>query len=395
MKFLKLIRRNLFRNKIRAILTMLLLAVIFFFVATLLSILDNFDSFSQTGEGANRLVVQSGISLANMLPYAYEQKMVQLPGVIDTAKLQWIGAYYKDKRNFFANFAVDANKMATVFDDYKVDPQQRADFLADRRGALVGEELMKRFGWKVGDRITLTRQIFPFDPDLTIRGTYKHPVNTGALYFHMEYFQESIGNRGEVGTFWLKLKDGKQMAPLSQQIDAMFKNSDYPTETFTEKEFQQNFLSMMGNVRLLFTAVSSCAIFMVVLLAAITMSMSARERVTEIAVLKAIGFEQRLVLTIMLTEFMLLTLIGGAVGSFGAHFLYNFVDMGKVTQGFLQNFGIHAKTLALCMATSAAVGLIAGGLPAFRASNLSVVDGLRRIHSNTTSATSRRGASPR
>ena len=379
MKFAKLIRRNLFRNPLRAILTMLLMAVIFFFVATLLAILDNFESFSNAGEGANRLVVQSAISLANLLPYAHEQKIRQIPGVVDIAKLQWIGAYYKEKSNFFANFAIDVDKFPTVFDDYKIDPQELAAFQADRRGALVGKELMKRFNWKIGDRITLKRQIFPFDPELTIRGTYTHPVQTTSLFFPMEYFQQSLGNPGQVGTFWVKVSDPKQMAAISQQIDAMFKNSDFPTETFTEKEFQQNFMSMMGNVKLLFTAVSTCAIFMVVLLAAITMSMSARERVTEIAVLKAIGFEQRLVLAIMLTEFILLTVIGGAAGSYGAHFLYGAVDMGKVTQGFLQSFGIHAKTLAVCIATSAAVGLIAGGLPALRASNLRVVDGLRRV----------------
>jgi putative ABC transport system permease protein len=379
MKFAKLIRRNLFRNPLRAVLTMLLMAVIFFFVATLLAILDNFESFSNAGEGANRLVVQSAISLANLLPYAHEQKIRQIPGVVDTAKLQWIGAYYKEKSNFFANFAVDVDKFPSVFDDYKIDPQELAAFQADRRGALVGKELMKRFNWKIGDRITLKRQIFAFDPELTIRGTYVHPVQTTSLFFPMEYFQQSLGDEARVGTFWVKVRDPKQMAAISQQIDAMFKNSDYPTETFTEKEFQQNFMSMMGNVKLLFTAVSTCAIFMVVLLAAITMSMSARERVTEIAVLKAIGFEQRLVLGIMLTEFILLTVIGGAAGSYGAHFLYGAVDMGKVTQGFLQNFGIHAKTLAVCIGTSAAVGLIAGGLPALRASNLRVVDGLRRV----------------
>jgi putative ABC transport system permease protein len=379
MRFAKLIRRNLFRNKVRAILTMLLLAVIFFFVATLLGILENFETVSNAGEGANRLVVQSAISLATLLPYAHEAKIRQIPGVVDTAKLQWIGAYYKEKSNFFANFAIDVDKMPTVFDDYKVDPAEFAAFAADRRGALVGRDLMSRFGWKVGDRITLKRQIFPFDPELTIRGTYVHPVQTTSLFFPMEYFEQSMVTQGQVGTFWVKVKDPKQMAVISQQIDAMFKNSDYPTETFTEKEFQKNFMAMMGNIKLLFTAVSSCAIFMVVLLAAITMSMSARERVTEIAVLKAIGFEQRLVLGLMLTEFVLLTVIGGAAGSFGAHFIYAAVDMGKVTQGFLQNFSIHAKTLAICVATSAAVGLIAGGLPALRASNLRVVDGLRRV----------------
>jgi putative ABC transport system permease protein len=379
MKFAKLIRRNLFRNKLRTILTMMLLAVIFFFVATLLAILDNFENFSNSGEGANRLVVQSAISLANLLPYAHEQKIRAIPGVVDTAKLQWIGAYYKEKSNFFANFAVDVDKFPTVFDDFKVSPQELAAFQADRRGALVGADLMKRFNWKVGDRITLKRQIFPFDPELTIRGTYVHPVQTTSVYFPMDYFQQSIGNQGQVGTFWVKVADPKQMAAISQQIDAMFKNSDFPTETFTEKEFQQNFMSMMGNIKLLFGAVSTCAIFMVVLLAAITMSMTARERVTEIAVLKAIGFEQRLVLAIMLSEFVLLTVIGGAIGSYGAHFLFLFVDAGKMTQGFLQNLGVHAKTLTICMATAVGIGLVAGGFPALRASNLRVVDGLRRV----------------
>ena len=379
MKFAKLIRRNLFRNKLRAIMTILLLAVIFFFVATLLAILDNFENFSNAGEGANRLVVQSAISLANLLPYAHEQKIRAIPGVVDTAKLQWIGAYYKEKSNFFANFAVDVDKFPTVFDDYKVSPQDLAAFQADRRGALVGTDLMKRFKWNVGDRITLKRQIFPFDPELTIRGTYFHPVQTTSVFFPMEYFQQSTGNQGQVGTFWVKVRDPKQMAAISQQIDAMFKNSDYPTETFTEKEFQQNFMSMMGNIKLLFTAVSTCAILMVILLAAITMAMSARERVTEIAVLKAIGFEQRLVLAIMLTEFILLTAIGGAIGSYGAHFLFLAVDAGKMTQGFLQNLGVHARTLTICMAAAVGVGLIAGGYPALRASNMRVVDGLRRV----------------
>lgn len=133
MRFFKLIRRNLFRNRMRAVLTMLLMAVIFFFVATLLSILDNFDTFSDAGEGANRLVVQSAISLANSLPYSHEQKLRALPGVIDVCKLQWIGAYYKDKKNFFANFAVDHDHFATVFDDFKVDPTAFAAFKAVAR----------------------------------------------------------------------------------------------------------------------------------------------------------------------------------------------------------------------------------------------------------------------
>jgi putative ABC transport system permease protein len=381
MKFFKLIRRNVFRNKLRASMTLGLMAVIFFFVSTLISILQLFDRFEDQGQGANRIVVQSAISLANALPYAYEQKLRAVPGVEDVCKLQWIGAYYKEKKNFFANFAVDQDRMGSVFEDYKIDPAEMKAFQDDRQGCIVGPELMTRYGWKIGDRITLKRTIFPYDAELTIRGVYHHPVNTSSLYYHMDYHNQSLipQMQDHVNTFWLRIKDPSKMAAISQQIDAMFKNSADPTETVTEKQFQAGFMAMMGNIKLLFGSICTCAVFMVILLAAITMSMSARERVTEIAVLKAIGFERPLVMSLMLTEFALLTFLGGAIGVGFAKFVYTFVPMGQITQGFLVGFTIFPATAALALVASLFVGLIAGGLPAINATRMSVVDGLRRV----------------
>ena len=169
------------------------------------------------------------------------------------------------------------------------------------------------------------------------------------------------------------------MTAVSKQIDDMFRNGTDPTETFTEKEFQLNFLSMMGDIKLLFHSISLCSIFMVILLAAITMSMSARERVTEIAVLKAIGFTRGLVLTLMLIEFTVLTLIGGIAGVLGGRVVYHFINMTKVTQGFLVNFNLYTQSMIVCLIASIAVGLLAGGWPALRSANMSVVDGLRRV----------------
>jgi putative ABC transport system permease protein len=381
MKFFKLIRRNLFRNKLRSFLTLALIGAIFFFVATLLSILRTFDSFTEAA-GTNRLVVQSAVSLANPLPYSHEAKLREIPGVVETCKLQWIGAYYKEKSNFFANFAVDPEKMASVFDDFKISPKQLADFQADRRGCIVGTELMERFKWKIGDRITLKKQLFPYDAELTIRGVYVHPVQTSALYYHMDYHEQEMvaaGVGGRIGTFWLKIKNPTQMAAISQQIDGMFRNSTDPTETLTEKEFQAGFMAMMGNIKLLFMSISSFAVFMVVLLAAITMSMSARERVTEVAVLKAIGFGRRLVLSLMLTEFILLTVCGAALGVLFAKAVFPFVPMAKLTQGFLVGFMIYPGVIGICLGAAVLVGLIAGGIPAFNATRISVVDGLRRV----------------
>ena len=379
MKYFRYIYRNLFRNPLRSILTILLTGAIFFFVATLLSILANFEQAENAGEGQHRLGVQSAVSLGNMLPMAYEQRIEKVPGVRVVSKLQWLGAYYKEQKNFFANFAVDHDKMASTWDDYVVPPDQMEAFQADRQGAVVGPGLLKRFGWKVGDRITLTGTIFPFNPELNIRGVYKHKIDDSSLFMRMDYFSQGMDDWGEVGMFWVKVDPAADMAKVSEDIDALFANSEAPTETVTEKEFQRQFISMIGNIKLLFTAVSVCAVFMVVLLAAIAMSMSARERVTEIAVLKAIGYQRGLVLTLMLIEFVLLALAGGAVGVFGAKAIYNAVDMTALTQGFLLNFGVNGKTIATCLGGAAIVGLLAGGLPAWRAANISVVDGLRKV----------------
>lgn len=379
MKYARLILRNVFRNRVRSILTVALMAAIFFFVATLMSILVNFEQAGDLGGGRNRLGVQSAVSLGVLLPVSHEAKIRNVPGVIAIAKLQWVAAFYRDKKNFFPNFAIDHDAFQMVWDDYRLDPGEFAAFSADRQGAIVGPDLARRFGWKIGDRVNLTGTIFPFDPQLTIRGIYDHSVDNGSLYFHMDYFQKSLGDPGLAQMFWLKVDDAKNMERVSRQIDDTFRNSDFPTETFTEKEFQKQFVSMIGDIKLLFTTVSVCAIFMVILVGAITMSMSARERVTEIAVLKAIGFPKNLVLTLMLAEFMALSILGGGIGTVAATVVYQYLDMTQITRGFLVNFGVNPMTVVACMATAVLVGLIAGGLPAYRSTNISVVEGLRKV----------------
>ncbi len=377
MKFAKLVRRNLFRNKLRSFLMIVLMGAIFFLVATLIQILAAFETMGGAPT-SDRIVVQSAFSLATMLPYSHEQKLRQIPGVVEVCKSQWLGGYYKERRNTFAILTVDADKFKTVFPEFTISDDENAAFIRDRQGAIVGTDLMERFGWKLGDRITLHREIFPFDPEVTIRGVVHHAVMGSVLYLHQDYFNEAL-KWNRVGTIWVKVKDPNQMAALSQQIDAAFKNSEDPTETFTEKEFNRQFVNMMGNIRVLFSAISLCSIGMIVLLAAITMSMAARERVTEVAVLKAIGFGRGLILGLMLTEFVMTTLMGFVVGVGGAALLYRFIDVAKWTMGFLPNFRLYPSTAAICGVAAIAVGLLAGGLPSMKSANLSVVDGLRKV----------------
>jgi len=377
MRFSKLILRNLFRNRIRAVLTMLLLATIFFFVAVLMGVLHSYTAVSESG--LTRLVVENGIALTNRLPLAYQQTLQRLPGVVAVCKQQWIGNYYKDKKDYFPNFAVDHETFGTVFDDYKVDPQQLAAWRADRQGALFGPELMQRFGWKVGQRITLIHNIAPYDAELTIRGIVHHPSAVSSLFFHWNYNQLSAPSTSRVGTYWIRVKDRSLMAPLAQQIDAMYHNCEYPTETFSENEYQASQVALIGKVSLLFTCLSACAIVMVIAFAAITMTMSARERVTEIAVLKTIGFGKGRVVALMLAEFMLLSVAAGLFGTIAAKVIFTFTDMTKFTSGAVKGFAIDGSIIATCGAIAAGVGVIAGGLPAIRAANLSVAYGLRRV----------------
>lgn len=377
MKYATLIRRNLFRNKLRSFLMIVLMGAIFFLVAFLVQVLDAFESFGNAGTG-DRLVVQSAFSLAQMLPYAHEQKIRQTPGVVETMKSQWLGGYYKERRNTVPILTVEPAKFRAVFPEYTIDPDEYDSWAKDRQGALVGSDLMDRFHWKIGDRITLHREIFPFDPELTIRAVSHHKVLGTVIYLHHAYFNEAL-KWNRVGTFWVKVADPNRMAAISQEIDAAFKNSEDPTETFTEKEFNRQFVNMMGNIKLLFSAISTCSIFMIVLLAAITMSMAARERVTEIAVLKAIGFGRRLVLMLMLTECVITALTGWAVGVGSAALLFHYGDIAKWTMGFLPNFNLGADTAAICAAAALLVGLIAGGLPSMKSANLVVVDGLRKV----------------
>jgi len=377
MKYAKLIRRNLFRSKLRSFLMIVLMGAIFFLIAALIQILDAFDNFD-TGGAGDRLVVQSAFSLAQMLPYAHEQKLQQIPGVVGVAKSQWLGGYYKERRNTFAILTLDADKVRALFPEMNVDPDEMTEFVRDRQGALVGQDLMERFHWKLGERVTLHREIFPFDPELTVRGVVHNNVLASVLYLHQDYFNEAL-KWNRVGTFWLKVRDRNQMPAISQQVDAMFKNSEDPTETFTEKEFNRQFVNMMGNVKVLFGTISLCSIFMTVLLAAITMSMAARERVTEVAVLKAIGFGKRLILALMLTEFVIMTLVGWGVGVGAAAVIFGTVDMAKVTMGFLPRLHVAYSTATICGVAAIVVGLVAGGLPSMKSANLRVVDGLRKV----------------
>ncbi len=380
MKYFWLVLRNVMRNRRRSILTVSSIAASLFLVTTLLTVLREFQNPTLTPESALRLVTRHKVSLFNALPIAYLEKIAKVDGVEAVCGSMWFGGVYKDPSNFFAQFSVNTEKFFRVHPDILMPEDQKEAFLKDRTGAIAGNNLAVRFGWKVGERIHLKGALFQMDPELTLRGIYeKGPDDGGSLFFHWDYFNEGMNNAGFTGTYAIRAKSAEEVPRVAERVDALFQNSSVPTKTETEKAFLLGFLSMLGNIQLLITSICTVVIFTIVLVAANTMAMSIRERVREIGILKAVGFHNQQILHLLLGESIFLSVSGALIGSFGARFIFSRLNLPALTGGFIQRVDITPFMLALCVGIGILVGVLAAGVPAWRASNRPAADALRRV----------------
>jgi putative ABC transport system permease protein len=385
MKLVPLILKNVFRKKTRTLLTVasiVLPLLVICLMGTFLRALDRPDP-ART-RGMFRLVTRHKVSLTNFLPLTDEEKIRQIPGVSAVTDFTWFGGIYRDKsaKNIFARFAVEPETFLQVFDDAQIVDGSKESWLADRAGALVGRNIAEKFGWKLGDKIVLQGDVFPTKAELTIRGIYYLPDGTSATcFFHRKYLEEAVGFfKGAAGTFWIKAKDAEAAERIPRTIDAMFENSSYPTKTETEKQFQTFFVQMMGNVRLLLGAIATVIVAVIVLIAANTMAMTARERVTEIAVLRTLGFQKRTILSLILGESVVIALFGGLLG-IGLFVLMEPGMKRNLSLGPMASLAaslqIYPSILALGFAIAVGVGVLAGIFPAIRSAQRSIVEGLR------------------
>ncbi len=385
MKFVRLLLTNLLRNRRRTFLTLTSIAVSLFLIATLLTVLSEMENPPTTPESALRLICRHRVSLANILPKSYRQKIARVGGVDAVIGSMWFGGVYKDPKNFFAQFGVDADQVFQVYQDMKLPDDQKQAFVKDRTGCIAGNNLADRFGWKVGDRIPIEGALFDVNLDLTLRGIYSGGGDDGStLYFHWEYFNEGMkkifGPRVDfTGFYVIHAKSADEVPAIAERVDAEFHNSSSPTKTESEKAFVLGFLSMMGNVRLLVTSICSVVIFTIILVAANTMAMSIRERVREIGILKALGFRKSQILSLLLGESVLLAMSGTLIGSFAAKLVYSGAKMAAVTGGLFQRFYVTPSTLVICAAIGLTVGIVSAGLPAWQASRRRVVESLREV----------------
>ncbi len=373
------ILRNALRNKRRLTLTVLSVALSLFLYTTLQTALRELTQPATSEASALRLVVRHKVSLANVLPEKYQSRIERMPGVQYCTKFTWFGGIYKDERNFFPQFACEADKLFKVFTESTIDPQQLNDFIKDRTGAVVGIKTARRFGWKVGDKITLLGTIWPCDPELTLRGIYYGGIDESNLFFHHEYFDELLGNKGLVGTFWIRAENPAVVPVLIKRIDETFANSDAETKTETERAFQLGFVSMFGNIKMLIGSISTVIVFTMILVTASTMSMAIRERAREIAVLKAVGFNSSHVFGLILAESFGLAMAGGIIGCLGARALFGSIDIYSLSRGFFLKFDVTPHIIAGGMLVATALGVVSALMPAYTSTRKSVVEGLRDL----------------
>jgi putative ABC transport system permease protein len=380
MKFAQLMFANLFRKKTRLALTLLSFAVallLFGFLAIVRG------AFSQGLEvaGANRLVVINRTSIIQPLPLSYADRILRIPGAVEITHDNWFGGVYQEEKNFFPQFAIDVEKQRKVFPEFALPDEQWQTFVKDRQGAIVGAVTAKRFGWKVGDRIpikgTFLQGVWEFNIDGIYHGTRKADDET-QFWFQWDYLEERMPDRlkGLVGWYTVKIASPDDAVRIAKAIDQEFSNSPYETHTDTEANFAAGWVKQFGNIQFLIMTIGSVVFFTLLLVTGNTMAIAVRERTGELAVLKAVGFSDLFVLILVLSESLVLSAIGGAVGLLLAKVL---TLNGDPTHGLLPFFYLPFSAVLWGLLSALAVGAIGGLLPAIGAMRLRVVDALRRV----------------
>lgn len=382
MKYLHLIWAALMRSKTRTMLTMLSVVAAFLLFGMLDAVRAAFNSSTNVA-GYDRLVVASRLSITQMLPMRLQPQIEAVPGVEKAVHMAWFGGIYREQKNFFPNFSTGPG-FFEIYPEYRIPPAHKQAFEATRNGAVVGEALARRYGWKIGDTIPLQATIFPTrgsnDWQFKLVGIFKvaDPKRRGEenqLYFRWDYFNEANDYvKDRVGWWMVKLADPGAADQVAQAIDRISANSDHETKTQSEQAFNQGMVKQFADVGSIVSGIMAAVFFTLVLLTGNTMAQAVRERIPELAVLKTIGFSNRSVLWLVLAESVLLVGLGGLLGLGLAQALIP--GLSANSNGMIQLDGIPPATWALGIGLMLAIGVVVGTLPALRAMRLNIVDAL-------------------
>lgn len=384
MKDLYLIYKNMTRKKMRLFLTCFAIFIAFLIFGAVTALQGALNSGIEMSAD-NRLVVVHKTNFTVTLPYSYVNKIKSIDGVKDVTHANWFGGYYQEPANQIVTMAVEPETYFDVYSELVVDPQQKARWLGNRTGMLVGERIARVNNWQIGDRIPISSNIFSNNDgghtwEFTVDGIFSaedSQVDTGYIVFHYNYFKESnTWGVSDVGWLILTTTDSSLNEVVAKAIDDNFANSQAETDTSTEKAFNKAFIEQIGNIGLIIFGVVFMAFFTILVVVGNTMVLAIRERTAEIAVLKTLGFSSKRIFTMVLAESCLLAFLGGLLGLGAAHLLLQ--GASEQLARFLPNLVMDQGTVLQALGYMLLLGLITGMAPAIRALRLNIIAGFSR-----------------
>jgi putative ABC transport system permease protein len=384
-KVLKLIIKNTLRHKLRTFLTILGIAIAVMAFGLLRTVVTVWYAGVEASS-VSRLITRQAVSFIFPLPLAYRDQIAKVPGVKAVSHGSWFGGTYIDKSQFFARVAVDPETFFHVYPEFLITPEELQAFKKERNACVVGTDLVKRYGFKIGDVINIEGDIYPGQWQFVVRGIYRprdKATDPSNMLFHWEYIdermrQEMPARAGYVGWYYIAINDPNDAASISHQIDALFANSRAETKTESEREFSQDFLAAFNSVIVAMNFMSFVIIGIIMLVLGNTMIMSARERTREYAVLKTLGFSRQQLTLLIGGESQLISIIGGGLGLLITFpMIRGFQE--AMPQGFFPYFFIEPITIVLAISAALLVGVGASIVPIQRVLKTRIVDGLRFI----------------
>jgi putative ABC transport system permease protein len=386
MKFLPLIWRNLMRRKVRTFMTVMSIMVAFVLFGVLMAVRAAF-SMGIDVAGADRLMSIHKVSIIQLLPKSYGDRIRSVNGVTDVTHANWFGGYYQEPSNFIANMAVEPESWLRMYPEFELPEEHKQAWYRNRTGAVVGIDTARKFGWKVGDRVPLISPIYrkpdgsPWD--FTIEGIYDSTtkgVDKTNFFFHWAFLDETFRNtgflNGQVGWYIIRVADPASSDTLAKQIDALFANSPAETKTATEKAFISDWAKQVGDIGAIMIAITAAVLFSILFVTGNAMAQSIRERISELGVLKTLGYSDSRILSLVLLESFAIAVLGGGLG-LGLAWA-GITAMGDPTNGFLPIFHFPVRDLVAGAALVLVLGFATGLLPALQARRLKIVDALRR-----------------
>ncbi len=372
--------KNALRNKRRALLSVLSVAVSLFLLVTLLVLLRELTTPMEDADAAMRIAVRHRVSLANTLPYRQRATIERIPGVAAVTPFTFFGGKFRNEDiPSFAQFAMDPVQLTNVFGEAKLPLDQLHNWIADRSSCIIGIETAKRYDFKIGDRMKLAGTVWPADLELTIAGIYQGTPDDRNVLFHHDYMDEACGRLGVVGTWWVRAKSLEEVPLVVERINKAFKNTSAEVLAETERSFVLGFISMWGNIKILIGSISTVVVFTLILVSGSTMSMAIRERFRELAVLKALGFRRHELFAFILAESFGFALLGAIVGVGGAWLLYTNINITAVTKGMFIAFELTPRIMAIGFGVAALLGIVASIMPSISMARMSVVEGLKTL----------------